>query len=104
MFFQDATPDTSSYMILGYIVFFIVMAIYLISFYVRSRNLKQDLSILESMKPESRESAGKVMQSKATVSKVTAAKKTASKAIAKKPAKAKTVKTKTAPAKMKKKK
>ena len=114
MFFQDATPDTSSYMILGYTIFFIVMAIYLISFYVRSRNLKQDMSMLESMKPESGESADKVMESKATVSKVTAGKKTAGKktagrktagkAIAKSSAKAKTVRTKIVAAKTKKKK
>ena len=53
MLFQDVTPDTSSYMILGYSVFFIVMAIYLVSFFIRSRNLNQDLSALDEMKSES---------------------------------------------------
>lgn len=88
MFFQDAPPDTSSYMILGYTIFFIVMAIYLISFFVRSRNLRQDMSMLESMKPES-----KVMESKATAGKMTAGK----------PAKAKTSKPKASASKTKKK-
>ena len=53
MFLQDAPPDTSGYMIAGYVVFFLVTAIYLISFFVRSRNLKQDLDTLETMKEES---------------------------------------------------
>jgi len=89
MFFQDTTPDTSSYMILGYAVFFIATTIYLISFFVRSRNLRQDMSMLESMKPES-----KVMESKATAGKMTAGK----------PAKAKTSKPKASASKTKKKK
>ena len=49
MFFQEATPDTSAYMIAGYAVAFIVMALYVASIYVRSRNLKQDLTVLEEM-------------------------------------------------------
>jgi len=100
MFFLDTPPDTSSYMILGYAVFFIVTAIYLISFFVRSRNLKQDLSMLESMKPES-----KVMESKTPVNKVTASSTTkVNKAKAKQPAKTKTTKAKAPASKTKKKK
>ncbi len=53
MFLQDAPPDTSGYMIAGYVVFFVVSAIYLFSLLIRSRNLKQDLSTLEVMKEES---------------------------------------------------
>lgn len=53
MFFQTATPDTSGYMIAGYAVAFIVMALYVASIYIRSRNLRQDMSMLEEMdKPE----------------------------------------------------
>jgi hypothetical protein len=52
MFFQEATPDTSGYMIAGYAVAFTVMGIYLLSFYLRTRNLKRDLEILETLKPE----------------------------------------------------
>jgi len=94
MFFQDATPNTSSYMIAGYTIFFIVMAIYLISFLVRTRNLKQDMSMLESMKPESKVTAGKVTAGKATAGKATAGK----------PAKAKTSRPKASSPKTKKKK
>jgi hypothetical protein len=49
MFFQEATPDTSGYMIAGYAVAFIVMALYVISIYLRNRNLKQDMTILNEM-------------------------------------------------------
>ena len=49
MFFQDATPDTSGYMIAGYAIAFIVMGLYVASIYMRSRNLKQDMSTLEEM-------------------------------------------------------
>ncbi len=54
MFLQDTPPDTSAYMIAGYAVFFVFAAIYLLSFFVRSRNLKQDLDTLESMQKESK--------------------------------------------------
>jgi hypothetical protein len=49
MFLQEATPDTSGYMIAGYAVAFIVMALYVLSIYLRSRNLNQDLTLLEEM-------------------------------------------------------
>jgi hypothetical protein len=49
MFFQEATPDTSGYMIAGYAIAFIVMALYVASIYLRSRNLKQDMTILSEM-------------------------------------------------------
>jgi hypothetical protein len=49
MFFQEATPDTSGYMIAGYAIAFIVMGLYVASMYLRSRNLKQDMSMLEEM-------------------------------------------------------
>ena len=44
MFFQEVTPDTSGYMIAGF-----VMGLYVASIYLRSRNLKQDMSMLEEM-------------------------------------------------------
>lgn len=43
------TPDTSSYMVLGYVFFFVVMGIYVASLYVRNRNLKRDLETLEAL-------------------------------------------------------
>ena len=49
MFFQEATPDTSGYMIAGYAIAFIVMALYVASLYLRTRNLNQDMTILDEM-------------------------------------------------------
>lgn len=49
MFFQEATPDTSGYMIAGYVISFVVMGLYVASLYLRRRNLKQDMTILEEM-------------------------------------------------------
>ena len=53
MFLQEATPDTSGYMIAGYAIAFIVMALYVFSIYLRSRNLQQDLTLLEEMDKQS---------------------------------------------------
>ncbi len=47
MLFQDAPAQTTNYMIMGYAVIFGVLLLYLISLYLRSKNLKQDLAILE---------------------------------------------------------
>lgn len=49
MFLQDVTPDTSGYMIAGYIISFLVMGLYLASIYLRGRSLRQDVSMLEEM-------------------------------------------------------
>lgn len=49
MFFQEATPDTSGYMIAGYAITFLVMALYVASMYLRGRNLNQDMSTLEEL-------------------------------------------------------
>lgn len=51
MFF-DTTPDTSAYMIAGYTISFLVMGIYVASLYIRNRNFKRDLEVLESMQVE----------------------------------------------------
>jgi uncharacterized membrane protein YciS (DUF1049 family) len=50
--FLDTTPDTSSYMIAGFVVSFLIMGIYVASLYIRNRNLKQDIETLESMQNE----------------------------------------------------
>ncbi|MFO3795681.1 MAG: hypothetical protein ACK8QZ_00080 [Anaerolineales bacterium] len=42
------TPDTSAYMILGYVFFFVVMSVYLLSLALRWRNLKEELELLRS--------------------------------------------------------
>jgi len=49
MFLLETTPNTSGYMIAGYAVAFIVMGLYVASIYLRNRNLKQDISMLEEM-------------------------------------------------------
>ena len=49
MLFQDVTPDTVLYMIAGYAVFFIVSASYVLSLFLRHRNLKRDLETLEEL-------------------------------------------------------
>ena len=54
MFPLDAPPDTSAYMIAGYVVFFFVAAIYLVSLFVRWRNINQDMTTLESLEKENK--------------------------------------------------
>jgi CcmD family protein len=49
MLFQEAVPNTTNYMILGYAVIFTVMAIYLLSLGLRQRSLKQDLDTLKEI-------------------------------------------------------
>jgi len=49
MLFQETTPDTSGYMIAGYAIAFIVMALYVISLILRSRNLNQDMATLKDV-------------------------------------------------------
>jgi hypothetical protein len=48
----QATPDTSGYMIAGYAIFFGVMLVYLISYFVRFKNLKADLDVLQEIESE----------------------------------------------------
>ncbi len=49
---QSAPPDTSVYLIAGYVAFGLIFAIYLLSLVVRRRNLEQDLKMLEGLRPE----------------------------------------------------
>lgn len=46
---METFPDTSGYMIAGYIIAFATMGIYILSIYLRNRNLKSDLETLESL-------------------------------------------------------
>jgi len=52
MFFLETPPDTSQYMVAGYAIAFGVMLIYVASLFIRSQNLKRDLSMLEEMDKE----------------------------------------------------
>ncbi len=52
MLFDQLTPDTSIYMIAGYVAFLLIAAVYLVSLLVRERNLRRDIETLESLKAE----------------------------------------------------
>ncbi len=47
-----ATPETTNFMIAGYIVMFSIMLIYVASLYLRRRKLTLDLKTLEEMANE----------------------------------------------------
>lgn len=49
---MEITPDTSGYMIAGYVISFVTMGIYIFSLYLRNKNLKRDLETLESIEAE----------------------------------------------------
>jgi hypothetical protein len=52
---QTTTPNTDSYMIAGYVVFFVVMILYLGSLLLRHRNLVQDYEVLQELEKDSEE-------------------------------------------------
>jgi hypothetical protein len=49
IFLQQGPPDTTGYMIFGYVVIFGVMFLYLASLVLRTRNLQRDVEILEDL-------------------------------------------------------
>lgn len=49
MFFLEAPPETSGYMIAGYAVALGVMLLYVGSLFLRFRSLHQDLSTLQDL-------------------------------------------------------
>ena len=49
---MESIPDTSNYMVAGFVVSFLTMGIYVLSMYIRNRNLKRDLEMLEEMDTE----------------------------------------------------
>ncbi|HNK64597.1 MAG TPA: hypothetical protein PKL78_13810 [Anaerolineales bacterium] len=46
---MDTLPDTTGYMVAGYVITFITMGIYVLSMYIRSKNLSRDLETLKSI-------------------------------------------------------
>ncbi len=46
---MDTIPDTSGYMIAGYVIAFLTMGIYVLSIRLRNNNLRRDLETLEMM-------------------------------------------------------
>jgi hypothetical protein len=55
---MEITPDTSGYMIAGYAIAFLVMGLYVLSIYLRYRNLDQDLETLKAISNESKPKPG----------------------------------------------
>jgi hypothetical protein len=51
---QNGPAETTNYYVAGYALFFTVMALYLVSFFVRNRNLKQEYALLEELECENR--------------------------------------------------
>ena len=51
MFLQSAPADTTSYMILGFSLIFGTIGLYLLSLYMRNRNLHKDLAVLAEVEP-----------------------------------------------------
>ena len=49
---QNGPAETTNYFIAGYAIFFTVMALYLVSFYVRNRNLRREYALLEELESE----------------------------------------------------
>ncbi len=52
LFLEQAPIETTAYMVAGYAVIFGVMLIYLISLFVRNRNIRQDLEVLQELDRE----------------------------------------------------
>ena len=51
-FLQEGPANTTRFMIAGYAVIFGVMLLYLISLFVRQRNLQKDLEVLQDIQDE----------------------------------------------------
>ena len=52
---QEATPDTFGYMLFGFSVLLGLPALYLLSWFVRRRNLERDLETIETLAREEQE-------------------------------------------------
>ncbi len=46
---QQAPAETTRYMVAGYSVIFSIMLVYIVSIFLRRRNLKRDLKILNEL-------------------------------------------------------
>lgn len=49
---QQAPAETTRYMIAGYAVILSIMLLYIISIFIRLRNLKRDVNILDEMETQ----------------------------------------------------
>ena len=46
---METFPDTSNYMIAGFVISFLTMGLYVLSVYLRNKNLHRDLETLEEL-------------------------------------------------------
>ena len=46
------TPETFGYMLAGYALFFGLPLVFIVSLWLRQRNLEKDLELMEELKPE----------------------------------------------------
>jgi hypothetical protein len=67
---QEGPAETTNYMILGYSVIFGVLAIYLVSLYLRQRNLKRDVELLQELDQQEESGAQPVTSSPTSPSSV----------------------------------
>lgn len=49
---MSISPETTNYMIAGFVTFFVVLTVYITSLVVRWNNLKRDMLTLEEMEKE----------------------------------------------------
>lgn len=61
---METIPNTSGYMIAGFLVTFVTMGIYTVSIYIRNRNLKQDVEMLESLQAKKSDKPSKPKKKK----------------------------------------
>jgi hypothetical protein len=87
MLLQETPPDTSTYMIAGYAIFSLIMAIYLLSLLLRRRNLEQDLSTLENIRAENQALESKALPRRTGTSRTVGGKAGKHKGVARKVAK-----------------
>ena len=52
---QSGTPDTLGYMLLGYFFLGVLPALYVISFFIRKRNLERDLDTIETLSKDEKQ-------------------------------------------------
>lgn len=52
MLFQQTTPNTINYMLLGFAVLLGLPLLYVLSFVLRQRNLERDVELIETLKEE----------------------------------------------------
>ena len=53
--FQDTPPDTLRYLLLGCVFLIVLPALYVLSFFLRQRNLERDLETIETLTNEEKE-------------------------------------------------